>query len=84
MALKKTVITAHGFEAVDAYHRVESPTILNKTSVKFKLRSYVDPSKEFFNEQDMEFPYNIDGDNPIKQAYDQIKKTADFIAAKDC
>lgn len=84
MALKQTVKTAHGFDAVDAYHRVEFPTIVGKTIVKFKLRSYIDPAREFFNEQDMEMPYILEGENPIKQAYDGLKKTSDFAIAKDC
>lgn len=84
MALKKTVITAHGFEAKDAYHRVEAVSILNKTQLRFKLRSYIDPEKEFFGEQDMEVAYDLDGNNPIKQAYVQLKKLSDFAEATDC
>jgi hypothetical protein len=84
MALKKTVTTAHGFEAKDAYHRVEAVSILNKTQLRFKLRSYIDPEKEFFGEQDMEVAYDLDGTNPIKQAYVQLKQLSDFAGATDC
>ena len=51
MALKKTIQTAHGFNAVDAYHRVEVVALSSKTRMQFHVRSYIDTSKKFFEEQ---------------------------------
>lgn len=84
MAIKKTVITVHGFEAKDAYHRIEDVNLLTKTQLRFKLRSYIDVEKEFFQEQNMESPYDIQGDNPIRQAYKHLKTLSDFADSVDC
>lgn len=43
MALKKTVITQHGFDAVEAYHRVEGVHI-GKDKITFQVKSYKDNS----------------------------------------
>lgn len=40
MALKKTVTTIHGFEAVNAYHRVEEMQVTSKSRMTFKVASY--------------------------------------------
>jgi hypothetical protein len=84
MALKQTVTTVHGFEAIDAYHRVENIVMVGKDKIKFYVRSYKEPGLPAFNDQPMECAYSIDGDNPIKQAYLHIKTTDEFSAAKDC
>lgn len=84
MALKKTVITSHGFNAVDAYHRVEG-TQVSKDTITFQVRSYKDNSglphfaDAFFN-----CAYDIAGNNPIAQAYDHLKTLPEFAGATDC
>ena len=32
----------------------------------------------------VEFPYDLDGENPIKQAYEYIKTLPEFEGAEDC
>ena len=84
MALSKTTTTTTGFEAVNAYHRVEALTITNKTTMQFHVRSYVAADKPFFNEQILTAPYDLEGANPIKQAYLYVKTLPEFSGAIDC
>lgn len=85
MAFLKTVTTSHGFEAVDAYHRVEQVQLLGKTRISFRVRSYKDndDSTPFFGDESVECDYDIDGANPIKQAYEYVKRLPDFADASD-
>lgn len=84
MALSKTVSSAYGFEAIDAYHRVEAISIVGKNTLNFHVRSYVAIDKPFFVEQVLSCPYELDGKNPIKQAYEHLKTMPDFSGATDC
>jgi hypothetical protein len=83
MALKKTVITPHGFKAENAYHRVENVKLQNKNTILFHVRSYKDSTSCFFHEQFVSCSYEIDGENPIKQAYEYLKTTKEFSTAED-
>jgi hypothetical protein len=84
MALKKTVITAHGIEAHNAYHRVESLSLETKYKIQFRVRSSVDGVLPHFADLALECEYRIDGDNPIKQAYEHLKTLPEFADATDC
>lgn len=83
MALKKTVPTQFGFDAKDAYHRVESVTV-NKDSIQFTVRTYADPGKASMFEKSFSCQYDLAGDNPIKQAYLHLKTHPEFDGAVDC
>ena len=50
MALAKTVSTVYGFQAINAYHRVEAVKIENKTEMTFHVRIYTTIDKPFFEE----------------------------------
>lgn len=84
MALAKTVSTVHGFQAVNAYHRVESVRLESKTAMSFHIRSYTAPDKPFFTESVLSCAYDIAGDNPIAQAYEHLKTLPEFAGATDC
>jgi len=84
MALQKTIATVHGFEAINAYHRVEGVLLVGKNEIKFHIRSYKTPSDPFFKENIVTSVYDIEGKNPIKQAYEYLKTTQDFSGATDC
>jgi len=85
MALKKTVTTPCGFDAQDAYHRVEALEITTKDIMSFLVRSYKQPhGVSCFAEKRITAEYDITGDNPIAQAYAASKKQAEFTDAKDC
>lgn len=84
MALKKTVVTIHGFNADDAYHRVEGLRIEDKTKIVFNVRSAKDKDSIAFADQSFECQYDIDGKNPLAQAYAFLKSTDAFNDATDC
>jgi|LakMenEpi03Aug12_release.lakeMendotaPanAssembly.Ray.scaffolds.fasta_scaffold374178_3 hypothetical protein len=85
MALKKTTKTHQGFDAIDAYHRVENLSLINKTRMFFQVKSYKDneglPS---FSDVAYESVYNLQGPNPIAQAYAHLKTLPEFLEATDC
>lgn len=85
MALKKTVKTQQGFDAVDAYHRVEGVRLNGKQSMSFQVMSYKDDSGlPAFADAAYEASYDINGNNPIAQAYAHVKMLPEFADAKDC
>lgn len=84
MALSKTTTTQHGFEAINAYHRVESVSISGKDRIGFWLKSYKNLENTAFAEKPMVAPYNLTGENPIKQAYMHLKTLPEFAGATDC
>ena len=84
MALKKTVVTAHGLTVADAYHRVESVQLPSKNEMQFVVRSYADQSKPFFAEKSFGCAYDLIGANPIAQAYNHLKTLPEFAGATDC
>ncbi|NBW14829.1 MAG: hypothetical protein EBR82_43200 [Caulobacteraceae bacterium] len=85
MALKKTSQTAFGIEVADAYHRVEGVRLSSKTSMSFQVRSYKDNSGLLhFADAAAGCAYDINGENPIKQAYVHLKTTPEFADAQDC
>jgi hypothetical protein len=84
MALKKTVVTSQGFEAIDAYHRVENVNLVKKDKINFQVRSYKDPSFSAFEDTYFECEYSLFDANPIKQAYNHLKTLPEFADAIDC
>jgi hypothetical protein len=84
MALEKTVTTPHGFNSVDAYHRVEG-TQVSKDRMTFSVRSYKDNSGlPHFADASFNCAYDIAGNNPIAQAYKHLKTLPEFAGATDC
>lgn len=85
MAILKTVQTAFGLEVVDAHHRVENVALVAKNKISFQVRSRVDAGQEMvFNEMHVECQYDINGENPIAQAYAYLKTLDEFADAVDC
>ena len=84
MALKKTTKTSFGIEVIDAYHRVENVSITSKTSMTFQVRSRVDAEHPIFGEMLIECGYDINGENPIAQAYAHLKNLPEFVGSVDC
>jgi hypothetical protein len=85
MALEKTVTTPQGFEAREAYHRVENVTLASKNSMSFVVRSYKQQAGvPAFAESYHTSVYDIEGANPIAQAYVAAKELDQFSNAKDC
>ena len=84
MALKQTISTPFGATIPNAYQRVEGLFFDTKNNIKFNLRSYVDNSFPFFAEKVFGCDYDINGENPIKQAYLHLKTLPEFADAVDC
>lgn len=82
MAIIKNIELENGIKVDGAYLRVESPSI-TKDKIIFTVRKYVSIDKPFFAEEVIECKYDIDGDNPFKQAYDYLKTLEDFKDSKD-
>lgn len=84
MAIKKTVQTDFGFNVSDAYHRVEGVQIVGKDKISFQLRASVDGVFPHFSDKSYTCAFDINGENPISQAYDHLKTLPEFSDAVDC
>jgi len=84
MALAKTVSTVYGFQAINAYHRVEGLSLESKTAMSFHVRSYAEKDKPFFEESVLSCAYTLGEKNPFAQAYEHLKTLPDFAGATDC
>lgn len=83
MALKKNESTQFGFDVPDAYQRVEHLK-LRKTSMEFQVSVYSDITKTAFNHKNYACGYDMQGANPIAQAYAYLKTLPEFAGALDC
>jgi 4-diphosphocytidyl-2C-methyl-D-erythritol kinase len=85
MALKKTVVSPQGFEAQDAYHKIDSVILRNKTYAEVVISSRKDVSSGVaFSSKVYECQYDLNGSNLLTQAYEQLKKLPEFTDAEDC
>jgi hypothetical protein len=85
MALSKTVHTPQGFEATNAYHKIENVCLVEKTNMQFALKAYKNNKENVaFLDVPYKCEYSLTGENPIKQAYEYLKTLPDFAGATDC
>jgi hypothetical protein len=84
MAIRKNIETLQGVKVQDAYCRVENVSLRGKDTIHFVLRSYADTSKSSFQEVGFLSAYDLNGDNPIKQAYKHLKTLPEFAGTTDC
>ena len=84
MALQLTKTTKFGIEVKNAYIRVEQLSINVKENMHFVTKSYNDKELPSFEENFYNISYNINGENPIKQAYLHLKTLPEFADAVDC
>ncbi len=85
MAIEKTVITPQGFEAVNAYHRVSGVSLIEKNKINFSVQSYKSNGNPVeFAFQLHSCQYDLNGNNPIVQAYNHLKTLPEFAGGKDC
>lgn len=85
MAIQKTVTAPQGFIATNAYHRVEAIRITGKTEMQFNVYSHVNgQTLPFFAEYLFDCAYDMNGANPIAQAYIYLKTLPEFAGATDC
>lgn len=83
MAIIKDTELENGIKVDGAYLRVENIT-LDKTSISFNVRKYVDKTKSFFSEEYLTCSYDIEGENPFIQAYEYLKTLEEFKDSEDC
>lgn len=83
MAITKNIELQNGLKVEEAYLRVEVPSI-TKDKMIFTLRKYVNTDKPFFSEEVIECGYDLEGENPFKQAYEYLKTLEEFRDAEDC
>ncbi len=86
MAFKKTINAPIGVQVQDAYHRVEFVMIdKSKKRIDFHLRNYKDAnSASWISDALHACEYDINGANPIAQAYVYLKTLPEFAGATDC
>ena len=84
MALKLTKITESGLEVKDAYIRVEQISLRGKENISFQIKAYKNKNLPSFEENFYGCAYDINGENPIKQAYLHLKTLPEFVDAVDC
>lgn len=89
MALEKTITTAHGFEAVNAYHRVEHIDVVSKTELLVDIKTYrqkpePEQTPTLVTSFVVSVPFDVNGGGVFSQAYDGLKQTARFANAVDC
>ena len=81
MAISKT-ITFKGCAIAAAYLRVWSVNV-SKDSISFGLGIHASPDDEMIDSTSYSCGYDLDGDNPIKQAYQHVKDLPEFSGAID-
>lgn len=79
----KTNINFKGISIDNSYIRVEFPSC-TKDTITFSVRKYVVEDKPFFEESVYTTTYNLEGENPFKQAYLYLKTLPEFQDAVDC
>jgi hypothetical protein len=84
MALEKQVTTPQGFIADKAYCKVQEMQISNKSKLHFSVSFAKAKDVLPFEIKGYSCSYNIDGANPIKQAYEHLKTLPEFSGATDC
>jgi hypothetical protein len=85
MALSKTITTKSGVTVQNAYHRVREVKIQGTNYLHFKVKSFADASQgQPFAEEEYGCPYDVEGTNPLNQAYTYVKTLPEFSGAQDC
>lgn len=82
MALQKDITTPSGIAVSQAYCRVGLVS-LTKETLNFSLMFYADKEKAPFDQRSFTCVYDLDGQNPIKQAYQHLKTLPTFSDAED-
>jgi hypothetical protein len=87
MALTKTSSLTNNFGEIstfeDAYLKVTSVGG-SKESFAFELSTFKEQGGLFLNKEVYPLAFDLDGPNPIKQAYEYLKTLPEFSDATDC
>lgn len=82
MALQKDITTPSGIAVSQTYCRVGLVS-LTKDTLNFSLMFYADKEKAPFEKKTFTSVYDLNGANPIKQAYLHLKTKSEFSDAED-
>ena len=84
MALTKNIVLDNGLEATASYGRVERLCLKSNTSLQFNINYYIDGvNRNVIISDFFSCPYDILGENPVKQAYDYAKTLPEFADSAD-
>jgi len=84
MALSLTICQETGIEVQDAYVQVVSALVHKNQTATACYAIFADRKKLPFNSMEVTYPYDLEGPNPIKQAYLHLKSLPEFADAVDC
>jgi hypothetical protein len=84
MALSLTIQQETGIEVQDAYVQVVSALVRKNQTATACYVTFADKEKPPFDSVEVTYPYDLDGHNPIKQAYLYLKTLPEFSDAVDC
>jgi hypothetical protein len=82
MALQKTV-TFKGITLNSAYLKIQSFSG-SKELLKFDLTTHSKSGEQVLAVSSFEISYDINGSNPLVQAYTHLKTLPEFAGATDC
>ena len=85
MALQKSINTQWGLAVPNAYIKVLDVSIVEKTKGGCLIGFFAnqDQTEPFYRKR-IDFDYDLNGVNPIAQAYAHIKDLPEFAGAVDC
>jgi hypothetical protein len=82
MALKLTVQAETGINVPNAIHRVRCITLHGKSVIAFLVRRYATAeATEAFDERAYECAYDLNGANPLAQAYAHLTSLPEYAGA---
>lgn len=84
MAISKSISTIYGIKLENAYIRIENIRISPKTVISYDVCYYADQSNPEIEVKRFECSYDMNGVNPMIQAYDYLKSLPEFADAVDC
>jgi hypothetical protein len=83
MALSKTVTTQTGITVQNAYIRVSNIKVHGKKALVFDVCIHADANLPSIEKRRGSSLYDMNGDNPFVQAYEQLKQTLEYSGAGD-
>lgn len=84
MALTHPLPNSYGIDIQNGYWRVSCVELIDKSNMRFVVRGYANPDKHCLASISHSCQYDINGENPIKQAYLYLKTLPEFANAVDC
>lgn len=71
-----------GVPIPDAYHRIAAVSV-TKEKVSFSLSAHASAESPMLTSTSYACAYDLNGSNPIKQAYEHLKTLPEFAGAAD-